>query len=999
MLARFASLALASTLLLLALAPPAEAARRRQTANHEAIGRLTFASPQSNPIAISPDGDFVFVASTTSNRVDIIPTATNVVTKWVEVGIDPVSVAVLPPNGSGVWNGEVWVANHVSDSISVIDGKGFSSASWGQVIETIQDLDANGVTQLDEPVGIAFSEDGKQAFVALSSRNEIAVIDTILCDSPCSPYEVVHRLPLTAQEPRALAVRGNRLYVAAFESHNQSQVSACEDLAQDPQCTLDINDLAEFAVNPNLPNDVKNIVVDTALPDRDLFVFDISSNPPTLVDVVEGVGTLLYGVAVDASHNVYVTQTDARNTENGLDGLNLDALQNRMFRNRIAVVNCGGASCGPLTQIELDEEVGTAPAPNTQLATPYGIALSQDGSTLVVTAAGSSRVFTVDVTGGTAGEPSSAIAARLAVGAIPRGVAFDSSGATGTAYVLNTVGNSVSVVTVGAGGSLSNGPTIPVGNDPTPEAVRLGRIAFNDADASSEGTFSCGSCHPDGNTDQLLWRIGGACTFGQCSGDDEPRTTMPVRGLRDTLPLHWDGTLGDPFGGSNGRVGGNGSEPPNCTDPHSCFRQLVDESLAGVMCTQPCGSGGALSSTERDNMASFLESVSYPPARSRRMDDTLSVPADGLQIRGVSASALEGFQDFFFDQGGGGSQLGNPHTCADSDAGCHELPLGIATNSETLQGFDAPTMRGMTDRFLQFSLGITAAQDLMLGMNDGTVVNIPGIPFPLNAPPNAFPWDPADGYTETTVFGTAFAVFQIVYAVGPANIFQMFEEASTGHSGATGRQVTLNTRTTDDTGPSPTALEDTEALLAGLEAADARGVVNLRGGGLQSGARATISYLQATDEYQVNAAKLTRSALIAQAQSGALLATLTAHLRENVSEANPQPLIAPVGASSGTGVGDLGDPDLPVLPGDNPMTVEGTNIEAGVVILVDGDVSPGATIDCAQGSGFPTCNNDRFEITLASVPPNGAHVLQVQNPQGLLSNELPFCVGTVGGCL
>src|SRR5690606_31953115 len=118
--------------------------------------------------------------------------------------------------------------------------------------------------------------------------------------------------------------------------------------------------------------------------------------------------------------------------------------------------------------------------------------------------------------------------------------------------------------------------------------------------------------------DQVLWRIGGACFFGACSGDDEPRSTMPIRGLKNTLPLHWDGTLGDPIGGPDGAVGLGGNLPPACDaggpdGDLDCFRHLVDASLAGVMCDQaggcapgPSGEPGLLSGQARNQMAAYL---------------------------------------------------------------------------------------------------------------------------------------------------------------------------------------------------------------------------------------------------------------------------------------------------------------------------------------------------------------------------------------------------------
>ena len=970
--------ALACAALLAALAAPQAAdAGRRRAVTHEAPGRLTFASPQVSPIALSPDGSLVLVASTTSNQVDVIDTGTNQVTRTIAVGLEPVAVAFRP---DGL---EAWVSNHVSDSVSVIDTNP-ASGSYLQVVETIQDLDAHGATLFDEPTGIAFASNSK-AYVALSSRNHVAIVDAV-------DYAVTGSLDIRAQEPRALAVHGGRLYVAAFESGNRTELSACQNASTtNPQCTLGLVDLVSFATDPNLPGANKNIVIDPQVPDRDVFVFDTSTDAE--IKVTSQVGTLLYGLAVDANHRVYVTQTDALNHVNGIvapsgsrqdpnaDGnVNLADLDNRMFANEMAILDCagGGGSCSIVTTVDLD---GGSPNPATALATPYGVAVSGDGTTVLATASGTSRVFSMSSAG--------AILDRLDVGANPRGLALRSDPSTGaplTAYVLNTLGNSVTVVDVSNPGSLGTAATVAVGNDPTPAAVRQGRIAFSNALASSNGSFSCESCHPDGNTDQLLWRIGGECFLPGCiPNEDEPRTTMPIRGLRDTLPLHWDGTLGDPFGGPNGATGNDGSDITSCSgaNPQTCFRHLVDASLSGVMCDQdpscatgPSGQPGRLTVQEREDMGAFLQSVSYPPARSRRIDDSVSKPGEGVNVGGIGVSAIVGFEDFFMDQGGSA----NPNTCADSDAGCHELPLGTATNSETLEGFDAPTMRGMTDRFLQFSLGVTNAEELLVFANNGLA--FAGI-SPLETP---IRWDPNQGFQEITTFGAAFAVFEPVYAVRPLDIFQMFEESGTGHSGATGRQVTLNTRTTH----APFAA-DTEALLEQLEDADLRGVVNLRGHGLLGAGPVTLSYLQASDEYQVNGLKYTRAELLAEAQLGGLLATVTAHLRNGVSESTPQPLIAPPGANCGSS-GPTGDP---ALPGAGPIDLEAKYVGTTSRVFVDGAHDAGASIALLGGS--PVCGSDsvvpdRIRIQLGSAPASGTHVIQVQSPAGLLSNEVPIAV-------
>ncbi|MDJ0868282.1 MAG: YncE family protein [Myxococcota bacterium] len=978
-----------SVLVLLALvvalaAAPAWAARRR----HEDTGFQLFTSPQSKPIVLNADGSRLYVANTTSNSVSVVSTASNSQTKTIEVGMDPVGLA-LRPDGL-----ELWVANHVSDSVSVIDLNP-ASDTFEHVVATIDDFDANGATRFDEPAAIVFASNGK-AYVSLSSTNDIAVVDV-------ATRTITNRLHITAQDPRAMMVRGGRLYVAVFESFNQSELSICPDGGSGPQCTMDSDDLANFVVqSPNIPGAEVNIVKDPDAPDRDLYVYDTATDD--LLDVVDGVGTLLYGVTVShAGHQVFVTQTDARNEVNGQDLDELEDLDNRMFTNEVAQVDCATIPCSFSRPADVLDLEGGAPTQANALATPYGVQISGDDTTLVATAAGSSRLFTVDASTlsllGTvdldAGVPADAGQQ------IPRGLALrsDAMGAPETAYVLNTLENTVSVIDVSTPGTPTHQAKIAVGADPTPDAVRRGRIAFNNGFGASNGSFSCASCHPDGNTDQLLWRIGGDCDF--CGPRvDEVRSTMPVRGLKNTLPLHWDGTLGDPFGGPNGATGAGGNGGSDCalgpvTDPdrdHACFRALVDSSLSGVMCDQsgpgcptgPSGLDGELTTAEREDMAFFLANVSYPPARDRPMDDL------------VTASALAGFADFFADLKGPGTDLGDlldVDTCADMNSGCHSLPLGVDTNSSTLGGFDVPTMRGMYDRTLQFSVGITNAEETLVFANSPGTIFLPGVPFPIGFAGSDNPWDPADGFEEDVTFAAAFAIFAPVYGEGSLDMFQMFEEASTGHSGAIGRQVTVNQDTT--TGGN---LAATEAMLDLLEQADADGNVNLRGSGVRGGGATAISYRHGLDDYVTRNAALSRAAMIAEAQAGTLNVTLTAFLAANYGKPDyHQPLLAPNTTADDPSIANW-NPDLPVLPGDDPMTLTGIDVRSDAIIYMDG-VPVGGTISCVGGIFDPYCDSQEVIIDLDATPAgDGPHLLQVKNPKGPLSNEMLVCVGSANLC-
>ena len=630
-----------------------------------AHGKPRFASPNANPLARSPVLAELYVVNTAGDTLDVVDTGAGAVTARIPVGIDPVSVAVRPDGK------EVWVSNHVSDTVSVVDVDPASPTRY-QVVATVTAWSEDGwVTDFDEPVGIAFASNAK-AYVALSSRNRIAVVDVVT-------RTVTKQVHVLAQEPRAITVRGNRLYVIPFESGNTTELSGCFTLT-DPGCTFNILDLASNSIDAILTrNMVADIVRRPGTPDRDLFVYD-TADESTLFEV-SGLGTLLYGLAVDSTGDVFVALTEARNDANGhmgTAGADLIDMGNRAFLNQIARVDCS-AGCSDVTHIDLEPVPPADPAPGTQLATPFGIQVSGDDSTIVAVAAASSRLFTMDAATGT-------VLGRVDVGAIPRGLVLeDAGGAPSVAWVLNAIEDSVSRVDISDPANPHETARIPL-DDPTLPDVKRGEIRFNDANGSTTGTFACASCHPDGHTDQLLWNLGARCLTPGCD-QTQPRVTMPIRGLRDTLPLHWDGTVGDPFGGINAAVADSGvMVPPNCTDEDSCFRDLVNGSMATTMCDQAAcpndqnelGLPGAFGEADRDAIAVFLRAVPYPPARSRRLDDHFS------------PLAAEGFRNFLIG-------VDNAHPGCSRARACHALPFWNGTNTSDT-GFDAPTFRGLTDR-------------------------------------------------------------------------------------------------------------------------------------------------------------------------------------------------------------------------------------------------------------------------------------------------------------
>ncbi len=888
-----------------------------------AVGHPMFMSPHVHPIASL--GEHIYVANTPADTVDVIDAERRRVVHRIHVGVDPVALAVRPDGH------ELWVANHISDSVSVIDTDP-DSPTLHHVVATVQAFDDSGlVTDFDEPTGIAFASDDK-AYVALGPDNEIAVVDV-------ATRAVTSRLPINAQDPRAIVVAGDRLYVLPFESHNQTQISGCLPQNIDGDlCTFDI--LTHVVLNNNILSlgyDA-DIVVNPALPDRDLFVFDTTTDER--VEEVQGIGTLLYGLAVDSNGRVFVAQTDARNAVNGKAGTEkhgLDEMENRAFLNQITMIDCSTGDCAAPTRHDLEPLPPAHPAPGDALATPFAIAVSPDDATVLATAASSNRVFAMNADTGE-------VLSRVGVGAVPRGLVYR-SGALGVAteaWVLNVVDNTVQVIDASDPSALVVRATIEL-DDPTTPIVKAGRKVFHDANASTTETFSCESCHPDGHTDQLLWVLDTpVCDIDGCT-QIPPRSTMPTRGLRDTQPYHWDGIPGDPYGGIN-TASIRSDVDPNCDigDEASCTRHLVDGGMATTMCLQDAcpsndeGLAGAIDQVEREALSEFLLNIPYPPAQRRPIDNALEpIARDGIfEFNFIRSNTAGG-------RGTGGGACGE----------CHKQPFLVSTNTRG-SGMDAPTWRGAYDRYLVLPQGraFTADLAILLGVLD-------------------------DGFPEQFIWQTIGAT---------DGIWAMVLQASTGFHGAFGRQVTL---TAESAGAAQTT-----RLLDVLEGAASEEAIELQGEGVEivGGEPKGLGIDWDDGVYRVRGdagREFSRAALLAAVVAGDVVVTLTGRIGADVEADTPQP-----GIWEDTGIPlhvQQVNATLTFLSDENSLRMHGRHVEAGALVFVDGHRVEG-DVACVSGS-LPTCDDELIDVELdEALPVGGLHFVQLMNPGGRISNDLMF---------
>src|SRR5262249_20075012 len=118
---------------------------------------VNFESGHVRPLALSPDGTKLFAVDTPDNRLEIYSVGGGALTLVgeVPVGLEPVAVAARS-------NTEVWVVNHLSDSVSVVQVDTVTPGN-SRVIRTL--------LTCDEPRDIVFAgAGGTRAFVTTARR-------------------------------------------------------------------------------------------------------------------------------------------------------------------------------------------------------------------------------------------------------------------------------------------------------------------------------------------------------------------------------------------------------------------------------------------------------------------------------------------------------------------------------------------------------------------------------------------------------------------------------------------------------------------------------------------------------------------------------------------------------------------------------------------------------------------------------------------------------------
>ncbi|MFC4313072.1 YncE family protein [Steroidobacter flavus] len=513
---------------------------------------VAFESGHVRPLALSSDGTKLFAVNTPNNTLVIYNVTSVGIFKHAEVsvGLEPVAVAIR--NSS-----EVWVVNHLSDSVSVVSLSGTPRVTRTLLVG-------------DEPRDIVFAGTTGRAFITTAHRGQqrtdasIAAVpgagdpqlttpgvgraDVWVFDPANlgaafggSPLKI---LSFFSDTPRALAVSPDRktVYAAAFKSGNQTttvfELMVCDGFDPNTPCSFAGNTLPGGNPGPMTNFEGKRapevgliVKFNTAsghwedelgrnwdaavrfqLPDQD--VFSIDANALTQKASFSHVGTTLFNMATNPkTGKLYISNTEAINNVRfeGPGVVGGSTVQGRLAQTRITVIS--GTSVAPrhlnkhINYDVLANDPGFDPTvKNHSLSTPLEMVVSRDGRKLYIAAFGSSKVGVFDTAALEADtfNPVTSSANYISVsGGGPSGLALDES--RNRLYVMTRFDNAVKVINLATKTEVA---ALPLFN-PEPAQVVTGRPLLYDAtDMSANGEAACASCHIFGDNDDLAWDLG-----------------------------------------------------------------------------------------------------------------------------------------------------------------------------------------------------------------------------------------------------------------------------------------------------------------------------------------------------------------------------------------------------------------------------------------------------------------------------------------------------------
>jgi DNA-binding beta-propeller fold protein YncE len=671
-----------------------------------------FETLQVRPLALSRDGQTLYALNTPDNRLEIFKIAGDRIRPAgsVTVGLEPVAVAVRSDD-------EVWVVNHLSDSVSIVR-VGDDWEGGAQVVRTL--------LVGDEPRDIVFAgKHHERAFVTTAHRGQNSPDDADLFanvgradvwvfdadDLGTAPGGTrLAKLSFFADTPRALAATpdGKTVYAAAFFSGNQTTT-----VAEGAVATVFTNGMpgvpyiivgGQVVPQPTTGLIVKykgghwldaygnawDTAVKVSLPDEDVFAIDATANPPAAVSsgVYAHVGTTLFNMAVNPkSGKLYVSNTDAHNDvrfEGHTPGFT--SVRGNIVDSRITVIDPATSSVtADNLNPHLDHVAGTGDA-SLSVAFPQDLTFSRDGSKVYVVAQGSSKLAIYDT---------AALESGTATPSATNQIALTGGGPTGVvtkdhlAFVLTRFDNSISVVNLESRKETSHHAMF----SPEPASVTAGRqFLYNATLTSALGDQACSSCHIGGDFDGLAWDLGNPGAFPLPITDlaaqesdihtipeaplaalfgvpqitylfaayqpaKGPMTTQSLRGMDNHGAMHWRGDR-------NGAVQQtglpflSGGSPVVSAQPNAgIFDELNAFKSFNVAFPGLVGDAAELSDSDMTDYANFALQITYPPNPIRSLDDSLT-PAE------------QAGEAFFFNNAGGQELPSDRfHNCN----GCHTL--------------------------------------------------------------------------------------------------------------------------------------------------------------------------------------------------------------------------------------------------------------------------------------------------------------------------------------